>query len=81
MKKIIFTNLPRDINEDLVRKTLEHLGEIKEIHIIRDGDPNRSVVTVLANISDDQAFELTSQVKDYWFCGRLVSAYLILHPQ
>ena len=51
MKKIIFTNLPRDINEDLVRKTLEYLGEIKEIHIIRDGDPNRSVVTVLAFIS------------------------------
>lgn len=79
MKKIIFTNLPTDVTDELVKKTLGHLGKIREIHIIKDGDPNHSVVTILIDISDEQAFELISQVKDYWFCGRLVNAHLMLY--
>ena len=79
MKKIMFTGLSPEVTEESVRVSLEKLGPVRSVSIIRDGDAQSPVVVVQMELSDEQAFNLTSRVTDYWHDGHLINARLLLH--
>lgn len=79
MKKILFTGLQADVTEEAVRASLEKVGPVCQVSIIRDGDPGAPVVIVEMDISDIEAYQLTTRVTDYWHDGYMINARLMLH--
>ena len=79
MKKIMFSGLLPDVTEEAVRKSLEKVGPVHTVSIIKDGDASAPLVIVEMDISDVQAFQLTSRVTDYWHDGHMINAGLLLH--
>ena len=79
MKKIMFSGLLFDVTEEAVRKSLEKVGPVHTVSIIKDGDASAPLVIVEMDISDVQAFQLTSRVTDYWHDGHMINARLLLH--
>lgn len=79
MKKIMFSGLARDVSEESVRASLEKLGPVHSVTIVRDGDPDSPVVIVEMDIDDQLAYRLTTRVKDYWHDGHMINARLLLH--
>ena len=79
MKKIMFTGLSPEVTEETVRTSLEKLGPVHSVSIVRDGDAQSPVVVVQMELSDEQAFNLTSRVTDYWHDGHMINARLLLH--
>ncbi len=79
MKKIMFSGLLPDVTEEVVRKSLEKVGPVHTVSIIKDGDASAPLVIVEMDISDVQAFQLTSRVTDYWHDGHMINARLLLH--
>ena len=79
MKKIMFSGLLPDVTEEAVRKSLEKVGPVHTVSIIKDGDASAPLVIVEMDISDVQAFQLTSRVTDYWQDGHMINARLLLH--
>ncbi|MBF1163877.1 hypothetical protein ACLIIZ_06630 [Azonexus caeni] len=79
MKKIMFSGLLPDVTEEAVRKSLEKVGPVHTVSIIKDGDASAPLVIVEMDISDVQAFQLTSRVTDYWHDGHMINARLLLH--
>lgn len=79
MKKIMFTGVDTSITEELVRQTLEKVGPVHHIEIIRDGNPVNPVVVVEMVISDELAYKLTTRLTDYWHDGHMLNARILLH--
>ena len=79
MKKIMFSGLLPDVTEEAVRKSLEKVGPVHTVSIIKDGYASAPLVIVEMDISDVQAFQLTSRVTDYWHDGHMINARLLLH--
>ena len=79
MKKIMFSGLLPDVTGEAVRKSLEKVGPVHTVSIIKDGDASAPLVIVEMDISDVQAFQLTSRVTDYWHDGHMINARLLLH--
>ena len=79
MKKIMFSGLLPDVTEEAVRKSLEKVGPVHTVSIIKDGDASAPLVIVEMDISDVQAFQLTSRATDYWHDGHMINARLLLH--
>ena len=79
MNKIMFSGLLPDVTEEAVRKSLEKVGPVHTVSIIKDGDASAPLVIVEMDISDVQAFQLTSRVTDYWHDGHMINARLLLH--
>lgn len=79
MKKIMFTGVDSNITEEQVRQSLEKLGVIDDVQIIRDGNPASPVVVVAMAISDEQAYKLTTRLTDYWHDGHMINACILLH--
>lgn len=79
MKKIMFSGLLPDVTEEAVRKSLEKVGPVHTVSIIKDGDASAPLVIVEMDISDVQAFQLTSRITDYWHDGHMINARLLLH--
>ena len=79
MTKIMFSGLLPDVTEEAVRKSLEKVGPVHTVSIIKDGDASAPLVIVEMDISDVQAFQLTSRVTDYWHDGHMINARLLLH--
>jgi len=79
MKKIMITGLLPEVTEDALRASLEKVGPVTQVSIIRDGDPVAPVVIVEMDISDAQAYQLTTRVTDYWHDGQMINARLMLH--
>ncbi len=79
MKKIMFSGLLPDVTEEAVRKSLEKVGPVHTVSIIKDGDASAPLVIVEMGISAVQAFQLTSRVTDYWHDGHMINARLLLH--
>lgn len=79
MKKIMFSGLPADISEEQIRSVLVKFGAIKQILIIKDGDPTQPMAIVEIDLSDSEAFNLTSRVTDIWHDGHRINAWLLLH--
>ena len=79
MKKIMFSGLLPDVTEEAVRKSLEKVGPVHTVSIIKDGDASAPLVIVEMDISDVQAFQLPSRVTDYWHDGHMINARLLLH--
>ena len=75
----MFSGLLPDVTEEAVRKSLEKVGPVHTVSIIKDGDASAPLVIVEMDISDVQAFQLTSRVTDYWHDGHMINARLLLH--
>lgn len=79
MKKIMFTGLQPDVTEEAVKTSLEKIGPVSRVTIVRDGDPKAPVIIVEMDINDVQAYQLTTRVTDFWHDGHMVNAHLLLH--
>lgn len=79
MKKIMFTGMLPDVTEEAVKAALEKVGAVTSVSIIRDGNPEEPMVIVEMDISDMQAYQLTTRVTDYWHDGHMINARLMLH--
>lgn len=79
MKKIMFSGLPPDISEEAIKKSLGKVGPVHSVSIVREGDPDSPVVVVEMDISDVQAYQLTTRVTDFWHDGQMINAHLLLH--
>jgi fructose 1,6-bisphosphatase len=79
MKKIMITGLGSDVTEESIRESLERVGPVSAVEIIRDGDPERPVVVVTMDIDDPTAYAITSRVTEYWHEGHMLNARLLLH--
>ena len=79
MKKIRLTGLGGDVSEQRIRESLERVGPVVNVTIIREGDASTPVVIVEMDINDEQAFRITSRVTDYWHDGHMLNARLLLH--
>jgi hypothetical protein len=79
MKKIMLTGLAGDVSEQRLRESLERVGPVANVTIIREGDTSAPVVVVEMDIDDEQAFRITSRVTDYWHDGHMLNARLLLH--
>lgn len=79
MKKIMLTGLAPEVTEAAIKTSLEKVGPVRHVTIIRDGDPANPVVIVEMDISDLQAFNLVSRVTDFWHDGHTINARLLLH--
>lgn len=79
MKKIMFTGLQPDVTEAAVKTSLEKIGPVRRVTIVRDGDPKAPVVIVEMDINDVQAYQLTTRLTDFWHDGHMVNAHLLLH--
>jgi hypothetical protein len=79
MKKIMLTGLGGDVSEQRIRESLERVGPVVSVTIIREGDASAPVVIVEMDINDEQAHRITSRVTDYWHDGHMLNARLLLH--
>lgn len=79
MKKILLTGVSVEVTEERVREKFEPLGPVHAVDIIRDGDPERPMVIVTLDISDELAFTIVSRVSHFWHEGNLITAQLLLH--
>ncbi len=79
MKKIMFTGLQPEVTEEALKASLEKVGPVIRVSIIRDGDPKAPVVIVEMDINDVQAYQLTTRVTDFWHDGHKINAHLLLH--
>jgi len=79
MKKIMFTGMLPEVTEDAVKVALEKFGPVAQVSIIRDGTPDTPVVIVEMDISDIQAYKLTTLITDIWHNGHMINARLLLH--
>jgi hypothetical protein len=79
MKKIMITGLGDDVSEERIRASLEKVGPVSEVTIIREGNPATPVVIVEMDISDADAYRITSRVTEYWHEGHMLNARLLLH--
>ena len=79
MKKILFSGLAADIDETRIRASLEKLGPVIAVNIIRDGDAAAPLVLVEMDIDDETAYRLTARVTDFWHDGQTINARLLLH--
>jgi hypothetical protein len=77
MKKILFSGMGADVTEERVRQDLGPVGPVRNVLIIRDGDPNRPVVLVTMDIDDKTAGILVSRVQSRWHNGHLITARLM----
>ena len=79
MKKIMFTGIGPEATEEAIRESLERVGPVVDVTIVRDGDPKHPYVVVTMNIDDDTAYRLTTRVTDYWHNGHMINARMMLH--
>jgi hypothetical protein len=79
MKKIMITGLGDDVSEARVRASLEKVGPVLAVTIIREGNPATPVVVVEMDISDQEAYRITSRVTEFWHEGHMLNARLLLH--
>lgn len=79
MKRLILSGLPPDVSEESIRTMLMRFGQVKQILIVRDGDPNQPVAIVEINLSDMEAFDLASRITDIWHDGRRVNIWTLRH--
>ena len=79
MKKIMLTGLGGDVSEQRIRESLERVGPVVNVTIVREGDVSAPVVIVEMDINDEQAYRITSRVTDYWHDGHMLNARLLLH--
>lgn len=79
MKKIMFTGMLPDVTEEAVKAALEKVGPVTSVSIIRTANPGTPMVIVEMDISDVQAYQLTSRVTDFWHDGHMINARLMLH--
>ena len=79
MKKILLTGIAVDVTEERVREKFESVGPVHAVDIIREGDPDRPMVIVTLDISDELAFTIVSRVTNFWHEGNLITAQLLLH--
>lgn len=78
MKKLLFTNLPDEIDEASVRHELKNLGYIGRVRIFRDEGLYAPIAVVEVDLTDTQALHFTARVRRYWFGDRLVSAFQLM---
>ncbi len=78
VKKLLFTNLPDEIDEARVRHELKNLGRIDQVRIFRDEGLYAPIAIVEVDLTDTQALAFTARVRRYWFGERLVSAFQLL---
>lgn len=79
MKKILLTGLNPDVTAEKLGEALSHFGEVVDVEIVRDGDPDTPIAIVQMNINDQQAYNITTRITDIWHAGQRVNARLILH--
>lgn len=79
MKKIMFTGVKPEVTVEAITAGLEKIGSVASVSIIRDGDPQAPVVIVEIDISDVQAYQLTTRITDLWHDGHMINATLLLH--
>ena len=79
MKKIMLTGLAPDVDEAAIRQSLERVGPVLSVTVFRDGNPDQPWVVVEMDISDAEAYRITSRVTDFWHDGRIINARLLLH--
>jgi hypothetical protein len=79
MKKIMFSGLGAAVTEAGLREALEKFGPVHSVTIYREGNEAAPVAVVEMDLSDVQAFQLTTRVTDIWHDGRMVNARLLLH--
>jgi len=79
MKKIMFTGIDPETTEAAIRESLERVGPVVDVIIVRDGDPAHPYVVVTMNIDDDTAYRLTTRVTDYWHNGQMINARMMLY--
>ena len=79
MKKIMFTGIAPESTEAAIRESLERVGPVVDVVIVRDGDPQHPYVVVTMNIDDDTAYRLTTRVTDYWHNGHMINARMMLY--
>ena len=79
MKKILLTGVASDVTEARVREKFASVGPVHAVDIIREGDPDRPMVIVSLDISDELAFTIISRVTNFWHEGNLITAQLLLH--
>lgn len=79
VKKILLTGLSPDVTEEKLSESISHFGEVVDVQIVRDGDPNAPIAIIQMNINDEQAYSITTRITDIWHAGQRVNARLILH--
>ena len=77
MKKIMFSGLLPDVTEEAVRKSLEKVGPVHTVSIIKDGDASAWAVIDEMDISAVQAFQHSSRGTDYWHDRHMNNARLL----
>lgn len=77
-KKLLFTNLPDEIDEARFRRELRNLGYIHRVRIFRDKGLYAPIAIVEIDLTHTQVLAFTARVRRYWFGQRLVSAFMLL---
>lgn len=79
MKKILLTGLRPTATEVGIRTWMSGFGIVRNVDMVRDGDPVTPVAIVEMEITDEQAFHIVSRISRYWHDRSLVSARLLSH--
>ena len=77
MRTIVITGAGSEMTEAQVRQELEALGQVMNVQIVRDGDPDRPLVLAVMDISDAAAEFIVSRIQKRWHNGHLISAHLL----
>ena len=73
---MIFTGFHHSLTEEGAREFLEHIhvGTISSIKVISDGNAQHPYLIAELDITDMQAFNITTRIKNYWYDTHMVSA-------
>jgi len=78
MKKLVLSGLRATVTEADVGSWLSRFGPVGSVRFVREGDDQAPVAVVEMDLSDAEAFYLTSRLSRYWHDGSLVSATLLI---
>jgi hypothetical protein len=78
-KTLLLTGLNAGSTEDGIREWMRRFGPVTHLKFVRDGNAAAPVALVEMQVSEAEAFAITSRISDYWHEGSLVSARLMLH--
>ncbi|HTY99333.1 MAG TPA: RNA-binding protein [Rhodocyclaceae bacterium] len=78
MKKLVLSGLRATATEADVGAWLSRFGPVGAVRLVRDGDRQAQVAVIEMDISDAEAFHLTSRISRYWHDGSPVSARLLI---
>ena len=78
--KLILSGLSPETDLDKLSERMRYFGPVRDINVIREGDPDCPWFLIELDITPDVATEVARRIDGLYFNGRFIHARVMLHP-